>query len=119
MQARSRKVAVFAGAAALAGGAAAGLASQDGADAATASPAAIARPAGAPPGMDLDAFAEALAEELGLPAAKVRAALEAVGPPGHPGGPPPDGASPPDGAAPPDGETPPASTGSTGSASPA
>ena len=71
MQPRFRKVAVFAGAAALAGGVAAGVASQGGADAASPA-AATAQRGGGPRGfMDVSA----LADELGVSTAKLEAAL--------------------------------------------
>jgi membrane-bound lytic murein transglycosylase B len=50
--------------------------------------------------------ATALAKELGLSAAKVRAAMEAAGIGGGPRGAPPGGAAPPNGAAPSQGTTP-------------
>jgi hypothetical protein len=108
MEARIRKVAVFAGAAALAGATAAGVAAHGGDDAAGA-PAAMTQRAGGAAGQD--SLAAALAEELDLPVGKVQAALEAVRGAGGPGGAPPGGAMPPD-----DSKAPPASSGSTGDA---
>lgn len=89
MQGRSRKVAMFAGAAALAGGVAVGVASQGDADAATTSQGAIAQRAGDPPGPRGPVDVDALAEELGVSTAKLRAALEAARPDGAPGAQPP------------------------------
>src|SRR5688572_25446886 len=90
MQGRSRKLAVFAGAAALAGGVAAGVASQGDADAAT-TQAAIAQRAGDPPGPPGARDLSALANALGVSTAKLRAALEAVRPDGGPDAQPPAG----------------------------
>jgi hypothetical protein len=76
-----RRVAVFAGTAALAGGAVAGCGSQA---ASTTSRQQTAQPAGQPPGSG-DDMAAALAKELGVSEAKVKAALEKVRPQGGPG----------------------------------
>lgn len=95
MQAGFRKVAVFVGAAAIAGGVAAGVASQGGADASTSSRAIAQDGAGRPGprgGMDLSALADA----LGVSTAKLQDALEAARPTGDPGARPPgaDGEDP-------------------------
>ena len=138
MQARIRKVAVFVGAAALAGGTAAGVAAQRGGDAASSS-AAIAQRAGGPAGPRGGIDVSALADELGVSTARLQAALETARPTGDPGararGEDPMAAAlagelglstakvqaaleavrpsgGPGGAPPPDGSTPPASSGS-------
>ena len=80
MQARFRKVAVFVGAAALAGGVAAGVASQGGADAASPAAATAQRGDGPRGLMDVSALADA----LGVSTAKLQAALEAARPNGDP-----------------------------------
>ena len=90
MQGRSLKVAVFAGAAALAGGVATGVASQGDADAAT-TQAAVAQRAGDPPGPPGARDLSALADALGVSTAKLRDALEAARPDGGPGAQPPAG----------------------------
>jgi hypothetical protein len=144
MNGRFRKVAVFVGAAALAGGVGVGVAAQGGGDAAS-SPAAMSRQAGGPGGpraVDVGA----LAQELGVTEARLEAALRAARPSRGPA----DGGSPPGsgddplaaalaeqlglstdkvsaaleavrpaggpGGAPPDGSTPPATDGSTADA---
>ncbi len=79
MQARSRKVAVFVGAAALAAGVGVGVASQGGDSAASARGGSLSQRAGGPGqggpgGMDLSA----LAGELGVTEARLEAAMQAV-----------------------------------------
>jgi hypothetical protein len=80
MKARFRRVAVFAGAAALAGGVGIGVASPGG-DPASSRAAAVARPAGGPGRMDVSA----LAERLGVSQARLEAALRAARESGDPG----------------------------------
>jgi hypothetical protein len=101
MDPRFRKVAVFVGAAALAGGVGVGVASQGG-DAAS-SPAAMSRQAGGPdgPGGPIGMDVSALAEKLGVTEARLEAAMRKARPSGDPGtaGPPPSGGDDPMAAA--------------------
>jgi hypothetical protein len=144
MNPRYRKVAVFVGAAALAGAAGVGIASQGSADA-TGTNGPMTRPAGAgpqsgmgrlsgladelgvseselqaalqdigPPTGGAASFAEALARELGISATKVQEALEAARPDGGMDGPP--AGAPPGGGVPPAGAPSAPSDGATPSA---
>ena len=85
MNPRFRKVAVFAGTAALATGVGVGVASQGGGETASSQAAGMSRPGGPGDRMDVSALAEA----LGVSEAKDEAALEAVRPQGGGGAPPP------------------------------
>jgi len=140
MQDRFRKVAVFAGTAALATGVGVGVASQGGGDANSRT--ALTERADGPGGPG-QMHLSALAEELGVSTSRLRAAMEAARPTADPGAAGadamaatlaeelglseqkvatalesfrPDGGARPDGAMPPGGSEPPAASGSTADA---